>query len=72
MINAAEVAIEQAAEDETERKRIHARLYAPPKGSRPQGRRGRPPGMGFDAAGAQALAAQLEAEDERLTGRRSG
>ncbi|MFF5045699.1 hypothetical protein [[Kitasatospora] papulosa] len=71
MINAAEAAIEQGAEDDAERKRIRTRLYAPPKGSRPQ-RRVRPPGMGFDAAGAQALAQQLEAEDERLTGRRSG
>jgi len=66
--------MDQAAEDDAERQRNRARLYAPPGGrSRtPGGRRVRPPGMGFDRTQAQALAAQLAAEDARLTGRGTG
>ncbi|MFD3612396.1 hypothetical protein ACFWXA_30880 [Streptomyces atroolivaceus] len=73
MINAAEASIEASAEDDAERRRIRAKLYAPPK-NRPQqgGRRSRPPQMQMNALEAQALAAQLEAEDNRLAGRRSG
>ncbi|MEU2487024.1 hypothetical protein ABZ593_20750 [Streptomyces sp. NPDC012617] len=68
MINAAEASILASAEDEAEARRMKAKLYAPPKGVR----RARAPQMGFDVSQAQALAAQLEAEDARLTGRRSG
>lgn len=62
--------MEQGAEDEAERQRIRARLYAPPKGYQSQERRVRPPGMGMNRAQAQNLAAQLAAEDTRLTGGR--
>lgn len=74
MLSAAEAAMDQAAEDDAERRRNRARLYAPPGGrSRaPDGRRVRPPGMGMNRSQAQALAAQLAAEDARLTGRDSG
>ena len=69
MLNAAEAAMDAAADDDGERQRNKAKLYAPPKGERGPGRRrARPPGMGLDRAGAQALAAQLAAEDARLTG----
>lgn len=68
MLNAAEAAIEQSAEDDTERTRNRAKLYAPPGGQRaPGGKRVRPPGMGLDLAAAQALTAQLAAQDAALT-----
>ncbi|RWZ77869.1 hypothetical protein EQK42_00640 [Streptomyces albidoflavus] len=69
MLNAAEAAIDASAEDDAERQRHKVKLYAPPAGERSaRGRRARAPGLGFDRAGAQALAAQLAAEDARLTG----
>ncbi|WNI20287.1 hypothetical protein [Actinacidiphila sp. ITFR-21] len=70
MLNAAEAAMESAADDDAERARNRAKLYAPPRGTRRGGggRRVRPPGAGLDMASAQALAAQLAAEDARLTG----
>lgn len=73
MINAAEASIDASAEDDAERRRLRAKLYAPPK-HRPQqsGRPARPSQMQMNASEAQALAAQLEAEDKRLAGRRSG
>ncbi len=58
--------MEQSAEDDAERRRIRAQLYAPPKGSQAGRRRMRPPGMAMGQA--QSLAAQLAAEDARLTG----
>lgn len=67
MLNAAEAAIDQAAENDTERTRNRTKLYAPPAGQRPTGGRVRPPGLGLDLAAAQALTAQLAAEDARLT-----
>lgn len=72
MLNAAEVAMDQAAEDDAERARNRAKLYAPPDGGRRGGRRVRPPGMRMDRAQAQSLAAQLAAEDAQLTGRHTG
>lgn len=72
MLNAAEAAMDAAAEDDAERARNRAKLYAPPKGSRFAGGRRRPPGMGMTAAQAQALTAQMAAEDARYAGRRSG
>jgi hypothetical protein len=73
MLAAAEAAIEDAAEDEVERERNRAQLYAPPRVPGAEGRRmSRPPGTRLDQAGAQALMAQLAAEDARLTGRSTG
>ncbi|MFC9604535.1 hypothetical protein ACFTTN_13885 [Streptomyces niveus] len=74
MLNAAEAAMDQVAEDDAERQRNRAMLYAPPGGrSRtPDGRRVRPPGMEMDMRRAQALTAQLSAEDARLTGGTTG
>ncbi|MFI9026297.1 hypothetical protein [Streptomyces sp. NPDC053560] len=66
MLNAAEASMDAAAEDDAERRRNKAKLYAPPKGERSRDRRGRPPGMRMDRASAQALAAQFAAEDARL------
>lgn len=57
--------MDAAAEDDSERRRNKAKLYAPPKGER-RNQRGRPPGMRMDRAAAQALAAQFAAEDARL------
>lgn len=65
-----------AAEDDAERQRIRAKLYAPPRGS---ARRRTPaaagqarPGGGMDLAAARAMMAQVAAEDARAAGRRSG
>ncbi|MFJ6014453.1 hypothetical protein [Streptomyces sp. NPDC092952] len=71
MLSAAEATLEQGAEDDAERQRIRARLYAPPKG---QGlaKRVRPPGGGMTMSQAQSLAAQLAAEDARVTGSHTG
>lgn len=73
MLSAAEATLEQGAEDDAERHRIRAKLYAPPKGYRPQGS-AKPPGMamGMHMSQAQSLATQLAAEDARLTGHRTG
>lgn len=68
MLNAAESAIYAAADDEAERARAKAKLYMPPKGQK----RVRPAAMRLDAGQAQALAAQLAAEDARLTGEDTG
>lgn len=73
MLNAAEVAIDQAAEDDGERQRNKAKLYAPPKGYRPApGERLRVPGAGMTATQARSLSQQLAAEDSRLARRLSG
>ncbi|MFF4292081.1 hypothetical protein ACFY0N_00320 [Streptomyces vinaceus] len=73
MLNAAEVSMDQAAEDDAERAKNRARLYAPPKSQRrPGGRRPPVPGVSMTAAQAQALTAKLAAEDARLTGGRAG
>lgn len=90
MLNAAEAAMDSTAEDDAERARNRAKLYAPPTGA--GGPRGaRRPGAGArrpvrpspavagpgDQDGmswghAQALMAQLAAEDARLAGRGNG
>lgn len=73
LLSAAEVSIDQAAEDDTERRRNRARLWAPPKGYRPPpGKRVRVPGMGMTAAQARAMTAAAAAEDARLTAGRRG
>ncbi|MGY5034355.1 hypothetical protein ACWC9U_26560 [Streptomyces sp. 900116325] len=74
MLNAAEAAMDAAAEDDAERQRNRAKLYAPPGGRRRAAveRQARPPGQGLDMGRAQALAAQLAVEDARLTGGRTG
>ncbi|MFF2612381.1 hypothetical protein [Kitasatospora sp. NPDC058046] len=69
MLSAAEAAIDDAAADDTERQRNRARLYTPPRTA--DGRRMRPAGTRLDAASAQALMAQLAAEDAQLAGRRT-
>ncbi|MET9818344.1 hypothetical protein [Streptomyces sp. NPDC006355] len=82
MLNAAEAAIYATAEDDADRARKHAQLYAPPAGAarrgarRPGGSRpaaGAPRETGPPATGegmsmghAQSLMAQLAAEDARL------
>lgn len=63
--------MDRAAEDDAERARNRSRLYAPPRGRRPE--RGRPaPGVGMSRAQAMALTAQLAAQDARLSGGRAG
>ncbi|MEU8870432.1 hypothetical protein AB0D24_04565 [Streptomyces javensis] len=66
--------MDQAAKDDAERARNRAKLYAPPGGVRrgPGGRLTGPPGMGMNRAQAQVLAAQLAAEDAKLTGGSTG
>lgn len=86
MLNAAEAAIYASAEDDAERSRIHATLYAPPGGAVRRG--ARRPGTaqadasrmagaarpliegGMSMGRAQSLVAQLAAEDARLAGGR--
>lgn len=65
-MSAAEATLEQGAEDEAERRRIRAKLYAPPKSIRGEGRRVRSAATSMDGGQAQALMAQLAAEDARL------
>jgi hypothetical protein len=69
MLAAAEVAMEMSSEDDAERQRIRAKLYAPPRGERA---RGRPAAARVDAGQARALMAQVAAEDAQLASRRSG
>ncbi|MFZ4160424.1 hypothetical protein ACOZDE_18635 [Streptomyces griseoincarnatus] len=80
MLAAAEAQIDAAAEDDQERARNRARLYAPPaEGARR--RRGpraadaprpKPTAGGMTLEGARALMSQLAAQDAQLTGGRSG
>ncbi|MFE4796241.1 hypothetical protein ACFRFL_14260 [Streptomyces sp. NPDC056708] len=70
MLSAAEASIDQAAEDEAERQRNRAKLYAPPAGA--GGRRARPAGAGMNRSQAQGLMAQLAAQDAQLARGRTG
>ncbi|MFD4314980.1 hypothetical protein [Streptomyces sp. NPDC058548] len=69
MLSAAEASIDAAAEDDNERARNRAKLYAPPRGSGSPGRRARPAAMAMDRGQATALMARLAAEDSRLGAR---
>ncbi|MFF4179729.1 hypothetical protein [Streptomyces sp. NPDC001750] len=71
MLNAAEAAMDQAAEDDAERQRNRAKLYAPPKGvrRRPPGGGTRRSTAGISASDARALMVQMAAEDARFQGR---
>ncbi|MFC8723775.1 hypothetical protein [Streptomyces bacillaris] len=72
MLNAAEARIYGAAEDEAARERARANLYAAPRASTPRGEgevRAAPPRAQMGMAQAQALMAQMAAEDSRLGGR---
>lgn len=71
MLSAAEAAIDSTAEDDGERARNRAKLYAPPKGQA-RGRRRPIPGVSMNRAQAQSLAAQMAAQDAKLTRGRSG
>ena len=66
LLNAAEVAMMQTAEDDAERSRIRAQLYAPPPGHRPA-TRGPVAGR---APSASAVLAQVAAEDAELAAMR--
>lgn len=59
--------MDQAAEDDKERARNRAKLYAPPKGVKPGGQ-SRRPGATMNQDQAQALMAQLAAQDAQLGG----
>lgn len=72
MLNAAEAAMEQSAEDDGERARNRARLYAPPKSARRPRGQGRHPGTMMQAGQARALMAQVAAQDAKLTRGASG
>lgn len=64
MLNAAEAAIDESAQDEKERAANRARLYAPPKGaSRSAGQRTRPAAAGMNRSAVQNLMAQAAAQD---------
>ncbi|MGW2074287.1 hypothetical protein ACWCPK_38625 [Streptomyces sp. NPDC001953] len=58
-----------AADDEAERNRIRAKLYAPPKARRQpkrDGPRTQEPGTGMKRSDTMALMAQLAAQDAQL------
>ncbi|MGA5497694.1 hypothetical protein ACPCSP_25355 [Streptomyces cinereoruber] len=66
MLNAAEVALDRAAEDDAERTRNEMKLWEPPAGHASSGRRVPPRGARMGQGEAQALAARLAAEDARF------
>jgi hypothetical protein len=76
MLAAAEAAMDMAAEDDAERQRNRARLYAPPGGPRRRtpGGTGRPRAAagGMDLNAARAMMAQVASEDAKVAARRSG
>lgn len=67
MLAAAEVAMMQTAEDDAERSRIRAQLYAPPPGARPPSRRAVSRGLSTSA-----VLAQVAAEDAELAAMQQG
>jgi hypothetical protein len=73
MLSAAEASMDAAAQDDGERARNRAKLYAPPKEAQRAGRRGgRPAAQGMSLDQAQALMAAVAAEDAQVTGGRNG
>ncbi|KUN37669.1 hypothetical protein AQJ30_15405 [Streptomyces longwoodensis] len=74
MLNAAEVQLYQGAKDDSERARIKAELYAPPKGYRPRpaapGQPARPRAAAMGVGDAKAMLAAFAAEDAQLMGGR--
>ncbi|MGW6391230.1 hypothetical protein ACWFR1_12175 [Streptomyces sp. NPDC055103] len=66
MLSAAEASIDASAEDDNERSRNRAKLYAPPKGSKAPARRERPAGTAMNRSQVQDMMARLAAEDARL------
>lgn len=66
MLNAAEAAMDQAAEDDGERARNRAKLYAPPAGMKSGRGQRRHPSVSMNKSQAQALMAQLAAQDAQL------
>ncbi|MGX1514045.1 hypothetical protein [Streptomyces collinus] len=79
MLAAAEAQMDAAAEDDQERARNRARLYAPPaeearrrRSRAPDAPRPKPAAGSMTLEGAQALMSQFAAQDAQLTGRRSG
>ncbi|MFJ8852374.1 hypothetical protein [Streptomyces sp. NPDC102437] len=72
MLSAAEAAMDMAAEDDAERQRNRAQLYAPPKEARRRMSGGalRRDAAGLSAGDARALMAQMAAEDARFGGPR--
>lgn len=66
MLNAAESSMDQSAEDDGERARNRARLYAPPKSVKRGRGQQRHPATVMQAGQARALMAQLAAQDAQL------
>jgi len=64
--------MDAAAEDDTERARNRAMLYAPPAGWKKPGRRMGPPGMGMNRAQAEAMMAQVAAQDAQFAAGATG
>ncbi|MFJ7090344.1 hypothetical protein ACIQWL_08765 [Streptomyces mirabilis] len=73
MLAAAEASMDAAAQDDGERARNRAKLYAPPTGAQGPRRPGaRPADRGMSLDQAQALMAAVATEDAQVTGGRNG
>ncbi|MEU0947628.1 hypothetical protein ABZ379_33750 [Streptomyces canus] len=65
--------MDAAAQDDGERARNRAKLYAPPRGTQAPRRPGaRPAGRGMTLEQAQALMGAVATEDAQVTGGRNG
>jgi hypothetical protein len=73
MLAAAEASMDAAAQDDGERARNRAKLYAPPRGAQGPPRPGaRPAGRGMSLDQVQALMSAVATEDAQVTGGRNG
>lgn len=66
MLNAAEAQIEATAQDEKERARLRAKIYAPPRGER-GARRQRPAATRMTKGDAKAFLAAASAQEAQAT-----
>ncbi|PWI06535.1 hypothetical protein DIZ27_32870 [Streptomyces sp. NWU339] len=72
MLNAAEAAMDMAAEDDAARERNRAKLYAPPRGARRDTSKSRPAATGMSLDQVKAMMSAVAQEDAQLTRGRSG
>jgi hypothetical protein len=66
LLAAVEVRLDQSAQDDGERQRNRASLYAPPPGHEKRQAAGRARGAGMDLASVRALMSQMSAQDAQV------